>query len=38
MLFGVPNLATYIFLPFLLNELGLGTGVDPDITLTPFTS
>jgi len=30
--FGVPHLATYIFLSFqLLNEPGLGEGIDPGI-------
>jgi len=37
--FGVPHLATYIFLSFqLLNEPGLGEGIDPGMALTPFTS
>ncbi len=37
--FGVPHLATYIFLSFqLLNEPGLGKGIDHGIALTPFPS
>ncbi len=35
----VPHLATYIFLSFqLLNEPGLGEGIDPGMALTPFPS
>jgi hypothetical protein len=37
--FCVPHLATYIFLSFqLLNEPGLGEGIDPGMDLTPLTS
>jgi hypothetical protein len=35
--FGVPNLATCIFL-ILYNEPGLGSGIDPDMALTPHPS
>jgi len=35
----VPRLATYIFLSFqLLNEPGLGEGINPGMALTPFPS
>ena len=34
---GVPYLATYIFILF-MNAPGLGTGIDPDMALTPFSS
>jgi len=37
--FGVPHLATYIFLSVqLLNEPGLGEGINPGMALTPFPS
>ncbi len=37
--FVVPHLATYILLSIqLLNEPGLGEGIDPGIALTPFPS
>ena len=37
--FGVLHLATFIFLSFyLLNEPGLGQGIDPGMALTPFPS
>jgi len=37
--FGVPHLTTCFFLSFqLLNEPGLGVGIDPGMTLSPFTS
>jgi hypothetical protein len=35
--FGVPNLATCIFL-FFYNELELGVGIDPGMALTPLSS
>ena len=36
--FGVPHLATCIFLSFLLIEPELGAGIDPGMALTPFPS
>jgi len=36
-LFGVPHLATCIFL-FFYNEPELGVGIDPGMALTPFPS
>jgi hypothetical protein len=37
--FGVPHLATYIFLSIqLLNKPGLGAGIYPGMALTPFSS
>jgi hypothetical protein len=37
--FGAPHLATYIFISFqLLNEPGLGEGINPGMALTPFPS
>ena len=33
MLLGVPNLATLLY----MNELGLDTGIDPGMTLAPFS-
>ncbi len=35
--FGVPHLAIYILFP-LINEPGLGAGIDPGMALTPFPS
>ncbi len=32
--FGLPHLATYIFLIFSMNELELGAGIDPGMALT----
>jgi len=36
-LFGVPHLAIYILFP-LINEPGLGAGIDPGMDFTPFPS